>query len=342
MTSGPRVTVGIPTWNRAHLVSEAIRGVLNQSLRDLELYVCDNASTDHTVEVVATFDDTRLHFEPSDRHLGLPDNLTRALTAGSAPYVAVCQDDDVMLAGNLERLVTFLDEHPEVGIAHASFHIIDEHSEIIKKDVNWFGTDHTTVESGETFIRKSMGGGNRINMSSAVFRRSAIQGLAFETGDGFGADLGFWLRAARRSHIAFVAETLSLWRYHKSSISKQEGVHGARTEMDLLTMKQIRILQEVKDRFLREHGYQGETREDFEQRAHRWARRELLNSITRQTRPTRYFRETWPLFREAASIEPSLWKSPKAARVLAASLAGSRARRLASRIRSVRRKPARR
>lgn len=334
--TGPRVTIGIATWNRAHLLGETIQAVLSQSLRDLELYVCDDASTDHTAELVHSFEDERVHFLPSVERLGLNGNLTRALTSGSAPYVVVCQDDDVLLPDNLQRLVSVLEDHPEVGLAHGAFHIINEHSKIIKENVNWFGADRTTIESGEVFIRKSMGGGNRINMTSAMFRRSAIQGLAFDQEDGIGTDLGFWLRVARRSDIAFVAEPLTLWRYHQGSTSKREGLHGAGAEMDLLTMEQIRILQDVKQRFLREHGYEGETRRDFERRAHRWARRELLNSITRRTRPARQFSETWPLFRDAARIEPSLWRSPKSARVLAASLAGRRARQLTNRLRTAR------
>ena len=47
----PRVSVGLPVYNGADHVAEAIESVLSQTYRDLELVICDNASTDRTQEI---------------------------------------------------------------------------------------------------------------------------------------------------------------------------------------------------------------------------------------------------------------------------------------------------
>ena len=74
MDPSPRVTVGIPTWNRSALLREALDSVLAQTLRDLEVYVFDDGSSDDTAEVVAGYDDPRVHYV---RNLGHPDNVTQ-------------------------------------------------------------------------------------------------------------------------------------------------------------------------------------------------------------------------------------------------------------------------
>lgn len=56
----PRVSVILPTHNRAPVLARSIRSVLAQSASDLELIVVDDASTDATAEVLAGFDDPRL------------------------------------------------------------------------------------------------------------------------------------------------------------------------------------------------------------------------------------------------------------------------------------------
>ena len=58
----PRVTVFIPTYNRARLLPEAIKSVLTQTYDDFKLVVSDNASDDSTPQVVASFDDPRLEY----------------------------------------------------------------------------------------------------------------------------------------------------------------------------------------------------------------------------------------------------------------------------------------
>ena len=56
----PRVSVIIPTYNRADLVGQAIQSVLDQSLGDFEVLVIDDGSSDHTDELVSSIADARL------------------------------------------------------------------------------------------------------------------------------------------------------------------------------------------------------------------------------------------------------------------------------------------
>jgi glycosyltransferase involved in cell wall biosynthesis len=97
--------VTIPTYNRAHLLREAIRSVLSQSVTDLEFVVSDNASTDDTAAAVASFDDSRIHYVRNDTNLGHLVNMSRGFQLGTAPFVTILPDDDIMLPESLKRKV---------------------------------------------------------------------------------------------------------------------------------------------------------------------------------------------------------------------------------------------
>ena len=72
----PKVTIAIPTFNRATWVKGGVLAALAQTYQDYEIVVSDNASTDETQAVLAEFDDHRLRVIREDRNLGLRSTLT--------------------------------------------------------------------------------------------------------------------------------------------------------------------------------------------------------------------------------------------------------------------------
>jgi glycosyltransferase involved in cell wall biosynthesis len=116
----PRISVVIPTFNRAHLLPAALDSVRAQ--RDcppFEVIVVDDASTDDTAAVLMSRRD--------DVHVvRLPDNagVARARQAGVArargALLAFHDSDDLMLPGRLGRLSRFLDHHPDVDAVFAN------------------------------------------------------------------------------------------------------------------------------------------------------------------------------------------------------------------------------
>ena len=74
-----RVTVLMPTYNVAPWVEEAVQSVLNQTYRDFELLVVDDASTDDTLDRVRAIDDPRIRIAAFPNNVGLAENLNRGL-----------------------------------------------------------------------------------------------------------------------------------------------------------------------------------------------------------------------------------------------------------------------
>lgn len=111
MNPAPRVTVVIPTWNWSRVLRCSIPTVLRQTFADFELLVVGDGCTDDTADVVASFNDPRVHWHNLPQNAGsqaAPNNA--ALGKARGQYVAYLGHDDLWLPHHLESLVSVADE----------------------------------------------------------------------------------------------------------------------------------------------------------------------------------------------------------------------------------------
>ena len=102
----PTVSVVMPAFNASRTILAAVRSVLNQSYRNVQLVICDDASTDTTISVLDSIADQRLCVLRNESNLGQGPARDRAIAATSAPWIAVIDADDVWDPQRLERLMT--------------------------------------------------------------------------------------------------------------------------------------------------------------------------------------------------------------------------------------------
>jgi glycosyltransferase involved in cell wall biosynthesis len=114
----PRVSVVIPAYNQAEFLSEAIQSVLDQTYSDLEVIVVNDASPDHTSNVVMQFDDPRVRLIVHEENRGLPAARNTGMRASVGEIIAFLDSDDMFLPGKLQAHVDFLDKHPQVGVTY--------------------------------------------------------------------------------------------------------------------------------------------------------------------------------------------------------------------------------
>jgi glycosyltransferase involved in cell wall biosynthesis len=104
----PKVSVIIPAYNRANTIGAAITSVLRQTEPNFELLVVDDASTDHTKDIVREFRDTRVELIEHTQNGGSSVARNTGIKAARGRYVALLDSDDLwfprMLESQLERL----------------------------------------------------------------------------------------------------------------------------------------------------------------------------------------------------------------------------------------------
>ena len=113
----PTVTVVMPTYNRAHLISTAIESVLSQDFKDFELIVVDDGSVDNTKEVVTSFQDPRVIYIKQENK-GVAAARNTGLRRAKGRYITYCDDDDTLLPDTLSTMASYLDHHPEIGLVY--------------------------------------------------------------------------------------------------------------------------------------------------------------------------------------------------------------------------------
>jgi glycosyltransferase involved in cell wall biosynthesis len=132
----PAVTVVIPTYNRAHLISRAVESVLAQTFAELELLVVDDGSTDRTPEVMAGYADPRLTYirkAHAERSAARNHGLERA--RGS--LVAFLDSDDWFLPDKLARQVPVLDTDPKCAAVLAGWRMVRPDGTVLSEERPW-------------------------------------------------------------------------------------------------------------------------------------------------------------------------------------------------------------
>jgi len=113
--TNPLLSVVIPTWNRAHIVCEAVDSALKQRPGEVEVIVVDDSSTDRTADVLKKTFGSRIHLLPltSRRGPGGARNAGALLACGE--FLAFLDSDDIWLPGKLDAEQRLFAEFPEAN-----------------------------------------------------------------------------------------------------------------------------------------------------------------------------------------------------------------------------------
>src|SRR5579862_87429 len=98
----PKVTVLMPCYNAAGYIAHAIESVLQQTMKDFELLIINDGSTDNTVEIIQFFNDDRIVLLDQNR-LGIAAALNRGLIFARAGYIARFDADDICAPDRLQK-----------------------------------------------------------------------------------------------------------------------------------------------------------------------------------------------------------------------------------------------
>lgn len=108
MNNSPKVSVIIPTYNRAHLIERSINSVLQQTYDDLELIVVDDASTDNTSSVISKITDKRLRYFRNEKNIGPSKSRNKGIELAKGELIAFHDSDDEWCEDKLEKQINLL------------------------------------------------------------------------------------------------------------------------------------------------------------------------------------------------------------------------------------------
>ncbi|MCB9885301.1 MAG: glycosyltransferase [Planctomycetes bacterium] len=225
----------MPTYNGGRYLGESLDSILQQGVRDLEIIVGDDASTDDSAAVAEARRDPRLRLLRFGERAGLAGNWSRTVAGARGRYVALVGQDDRVEPFWAERLVGLLEAHPQADLAFGrrSFVFTDEHSRSLLGDffervypaiLEPFYSSIGTVITPDEMVGAAMRNCFEINLvgepSFVMFRRDhAAVRAGFDANMWQMVDWEYFTRFFVDRPILHCADRLGTYRIHAGGAS---------------------------------------------------------------------------------------------------------------------------
>lgn len=247
VSGSPRVSVILPTHNRASVLDRAVRSVFEQTFNDLELIIVDDGSEDETEALVGRIEDPRIVFKSHDANRGPAAARNTGIALARGEFLAFQDSDDEWLPQKLEcHLEAFSTLGPDVAVTYSDMDRIDRGGSSRPQPAPVL-IPGRLIDPDSGFYQ-SYG----LGIVASVFRRGCFDGgLRFDEKLRCFEDLDLLIRMVDTHRFHHIAKALV--RYHESegiSTNLRNHLHARRR---LLSLYGPRLLRHHKGFFLKEN-----------------------------------------------------------------------------------------
>jgi len=200
------VSVIIPCWNYGRYLKEAIDSCLDQSYKNKEIIVVNDASTDSTKEICKGYNNKIIYLE-NKKNRGVAFSRNKAIRASKGEFLAMLDADDIMLPKRIAWCLKEFEKDPSLGLVYGDAEIIDIKGKKIM--------DSPSPE----FNQKELFKRNFIKTSSVMIRRECVEkvGLFDEKLHG-PEDYDLWIRIVKKFKAKRIPKIIYKMRYHPDSL----------------------------------------------------------------------------------------------------------------------------
>jgi glycosyltransferase involved in cell wall biosynthesis len=221
--SSPRISVVMTTFNSKDFVQEQLDSIVAQSYKNWELIISDDASTDHTLEILSDYvkrhHNVKIHLLRNAQNLGQAKNFERALTKAQGEFIAISDSDDYWEPLKLEKQLGFLEKNPQVSLNYHDLSITDKHLNIISGSLrnnlaNGLRSAHVENDSLSSLLVQ-----NHISAATMMFRKEMTK-LFLPYPPKISKD--YWMvlvTSALNYKIGYIDEPLMKYRQHSANVT---------------------------------------------------------------------------------------------------------------------------
>lgn len=198
----------MPVYNGSHTIVDSIESVLNQTYKDIKLYVIDDCSTDDTAKLLTVnyANNKNVKIIISSKNKGVAASRNLGIKESKGKYIAFCDADDLWENNKIEKQINLL-EHNNINVVCSNYYIMDFNKKII-------GETHSPV----TISYKKMLMKNYVGNLTGVYNAEKL-GKFYQKKVGH-EDYLMWLEIIKKSNFAIcLQENLAFYRVSNNSLS---------------------------------------------------------------------------------------------------------------------------
>ena len=217
----PKISVVIPTYNRAAYLDAAIASVLAQRGADFEIIVSDNCSQDETAAVVSKhLADSRVRYFRNEQNIGMVRNWRKAVFEhASGDWFILLSDDDYLVDPDyLAKASRLIEDNPSVVVVYAEGYMLNESTGEQKSIVLPF---EGVVKGVDVFLSRGTIKPQDLTLCNIVFNRGMAKTLnAFSNPDNIFCDSELFLKLTLMGDVGVVKGPVSVYRFHPGNLMK--------------------------------------------------------------------------------------------------------------------------
>lgn len=217
----PKITIAIPTYNRATLLTEAIESVLSQTYKDFELLISDNASTDKTKDIVTSLNDPRIRYYRNKKYIGMINNWNKCVELAHGKYLMILGDDDKLSPDFIRLSLSAHENYPQIGFSFSHCNKVDSKGKYLTRwgyqfpptgYLKLFQYLYYTIKYGSCLTNSST-----VLINKKVFSKIGVFESPYSTNT---FDFNMWIKIGQKYPVYFIDKIACDYRIHKEQVSE--------------------------------------------------------------------------------------------------------------------------
>lgn len=134
------VSVALCTYNGEKYIVEQIDSILNQTLPVNEIVICDDGSTDKTIEIIYEYSERNpniFKIYKNEENLRSVKNFEKAISLCNGDFIFLSDQDDKWVETKVEKYINFFNQHPEISVLASNGYCMDENSNLLDFYAIW-------------------------------------------------------------------------------------------------------------------------------------------------------------------------------------------------------------
>jgi len=210
----PEISVVMSVLNDATFLPFAIKSVLQQTYKQWELIIIDDASTDNSPAIINAYEkqDKRIKSFRNLTNRGAPRSLNKGIVMSSGKYIARLDSDDVWIDRNkLKKQLKVMEDNIKLAFVGTWSRVIDSNG---KQQFN------LNYPSDYSVIKNQMLKHDCFVNSSVLIRKKFLINIRYGTSGRFAEDYGLWLKLGRKGQFVNIPEYMVAYRINPRGISQ--------------------------------------------------------------------------------------------------------------------------